>query len=103
MKVIEQIRDEIDTAVETLERRHGSSADEAEKAVILRTIEELKDEIPLLNDAVPLQAADSIANVTESLERAVAAVRHGPFDGYLAALESHFTRLNRLSAKVHAG
>lgn len=103
MKVIGQIRDEIEAAIETLERRQASSADEAEKAIVLRAIEALNNEIPRLDDAAPLQAADAIANATVALESAVAAVRQGPFDGYLAALESHFTQLNRLSAKVHAG
>lgn len=102
MKVIDQLRAEINAAIETLVRRHGSSADAAEKAVILHTIEDLNGELSLLNQAALLQAANSIASATEALERAVAAARLGPFDGYLAAIEAHLTRLNLLSGKAHA-
>lgn len=102
MKVIDQIGDEIDAASETLARRLDSSADDAEKAVVRLILEEFEREWSDLKKAAPLQAADSLASATEALERAVAAVRHGPFDGYLAAIESHFTKLNRFSAKLHA-
>jgi len=102
MKVIDQARAEIDAAIETLMRRHGSSADDAEKRVILGIIDELNGELAVLNQAALLQAATSIASATEALERAVAAARLGPFDGYLAAIESHLTRLNRLSGAAHA-
>jgi lysozyme family protein len=102
MKLIDQVRAEINASIETLVRRHGSSADAAEKAVILRTIEDLNGELSLLNQAALLQVASSIASATEALERAVAAARLGPFDGYLAALEGHLTKLNQLSGKAHA-
>jgi lysozyme family protein len=102
MKVIDQARSEIDAAIETLIRRRGSTADDAEKHVILGIIDELNGELAVLNQAALLQAADSIASATEALEHAVAAARLGPFDGYLAALEAHLTRLNRLSGAAHA-
>jgi lysozyme family protein len=101
MATNDQVRREIDGAIETLVRRHASSADNAEKRVIVEAIEELNGELSLLNQAALLEAASSIASATATLERAVAAARLGPFDGYLAAIESHLTRLNRLSGKIH--
>jgi lysozyme family protein len=103
MKVIDQVRAEINAAIETLARRHASTADAAEKPAILATIEDLNGELALLNQAALLQAASSIASATAALERAVAAARLGPFDGYLAAIEGHLTQLNRLSGKAHEG
>ncbi len=103
MKIADQLRSSINAAIGTLVRRHGSSADDAERPVILVAIEELNAELTLLNQAALLQVASSIASATDILERAVAAARLGPFDGYLQALESHLTQLNRLSGKAHAG
>lgn len=102
MKLIDQIRAAINAAIDTLTRRHNNSADPAEKEVIARTIDDLISELSVLNQAALLEAANALANATEMLERAVAAARLGPFDGYLAAMESHLTQLNRLSGKAHA-
>jgi lysozyme family protein len=103
MKLIDRIRAAINAAIETLTRRHNSSADPAEKQVIAEAIDDLIGEIAALNQAALLEAANSIASATEVLERAVAAAKLGPFDGYLAAMESHLTQLNRLSGTAHAG
>ena len=103
MAVIDQLRSEINASINTLMRRHGSTADTDEKAEIVRAIGELNDELTVLNHAALLQAANSIANATAALEHAVAAAKLGPFDGYLSALESHLTRLNVLSGKAHSG
>jgi lysozyme family protein len=103
MAVIDQVRNEINASINTLARRFGSTADPAEKAVIGKAIGDLNDELTLLNQAALLQAASSLAGATEILERAVAAARLGPFDGYLAALEAHLTRFNVLSGRAHAG
>ncbi len=103
MSVIDQARSEINASINTLTRRHGSTADSAEKDAIVQAIGELNDELTLLNHAALLQAASSLASATATLEHAVAAAKLGPFDGYLAALESHLTRLNTLSGKAHAG
>jgi lysozyme family protein len=101
MAVIDQVRSEINAAINTLTRRHGSTADAAEKAAIVQAIGELNDELTLLNQASLLQAASSLASASAVLEHAVAAARLGPFDGYLAALESHLTKFNLLSGKAH--
>jgi lysozyme family protein len=102
MNTRDVIRRESAAIFETLLRRLASSADEAEKQVIRTTVEELNGELSRLEQTGLLQAASSIATATAALERAVAAARVGPFDGYLAALEAHLTRLNRLSGKLHA-
>jgi lysozyme family protein len=102
MATNDQVRSEIEGAIATLVRRHGSTSDEDEKRSILEAIEELNGEVTLLNQAALLQAASSIATATEVLERAVGAARLGPFDGYLSAIESHLTKLNKLSGKIHA-
>lgn len=103
MKLIDQTRAAINAAIETLTRRHNSSADPAEKLVITDAIDDLIGELSVLNQMALLAAAGAIASATEVLERAVAAARLGPFDGYLAAMESHLTQLNRLSGKAHEG
>ena len=103
MAVIDQVRSEIRASINTLGRRFGSTADEAERKAIGDAIDDLNDELTLLNQASLLQAASSVASATAILEKAVAAVKLGPFDGYLAALESHLTRLNVLSGKAHEG
>lgn len=103
MKVINPVKAEIKAAIKTLARRGSSSADEKEKQAIAAIVEELKGELSALKGATLLQAASCIANATEALERAVAAARQGPFDGYLTAIEGHLVRLNRLSGTAHAG
>src|SRR4051794_31404497 len=102
MAVIDQVRSEINASINTLIRRHGSTADPAEKAAIEQAIGDLTDELTLLNQAALLEGASSIGNATTILERAVAAARLGPFNGYLSALEKHLTRLNLLAGKAHA-
>jgi lysozyme family protein len=101
MAVIDDARREINAAINTLTRRHASTADNAEKGAIVSAIGELNDELTLLNQAALLQVASSVASATATLESAVAAARLGPFDGYLAALESHIKKLSLLSGKAH--
>jgi len=101
MATIDQARGEIKAAIATLRRRHGSTADAAEKATIADAVQELDDQLSLLNQAALLEVANSVAAATTTLEKAVGAARLGPFDGYLAALEGHLTKLNKLAGKVH--
>jgi lysozyme family protein len=101
MSVVDDLRREISAEIETLGRRFRTSTDEAEKRTVADVVAALEAEIGLLNQATLLDAANSLATVTAQLERAVGAARLGPFDGYLAALERHFERLNRLSGKIH--
>jgi lysozyme family protein len=103
MKVINPVKAEIKAAITTLARRGSSSADEQEKRAIAAIVEGLKGELSALKGATLLQTAHCIANATEALERAVAAARQGPFDGYLTAVERHLVQLNRLSGTAHAG
>ena len=103
MKVINPVKAEIKAAIATLTRRGSSSADEKEQQAIAAVVAGLEGEVSALKGATLLQTANCIANATEALERAVAAARQGPFDGYLTAIEGHLVRLNRLSGTAHAG
>ena len=102
MSLIDDLRREVNAAIDTLGRRFGSTTDEQEKSVILERIDALNGELSILNQAALLDAAGSLASVTVELEQAVAAARLGPFDGYLTAIEKHLARLNQLSGKLHA-
>jgi lysozyme family protein len=101
MNPIDELRREIRAERETLGRRFRTTGDAAEKEQIRQVIEALSDQLAELNQAALLQAATSLTVVTAELERAVAAARLGPFDGYLAALEGHFERLGEISARMH--
>jgi len=103
MKIINRVKTEIKAAIKTLARRGSSTADEKEKQAIAAIAAGLKGELSTLKGATLLQAATCIADATEGLDRAVAAAKQGPFDGYLTAIEGHLVRLNRLSGKAHAG
>jgi lysozyme family protein len=97
----EYVRREIKKVLGALERRHASTADDAERPVLQKVIDELEKDASLRKAASPLETADAIANVTAALERAIAAARLGPFDGHLTVVESTLSRLNRLSGKLH--
>jgi lysozyme family protein len=86
----------------TLARRFGSTADEAEKVVVEKAINDLNDVLTLLNQAALLQAANSVASATAILEKAVAAAQLGPRNRYLSSLKAHLTKLNVLSGKAQA-
>ena len=103
MTLKERVRREIKAAAKTLQRRLGSSPDESEKAAIRESVAML---IALRNQpgrVTALQVANAIVTANEALLRAVGAVKMGPFDGYLSALESHLRDLDILSGAVHAG
>lgn len=102
MYVIEELRHELSRAINTLRRRHANTTDAAERKAIRGSIEALNRKIATLDQAQLLDAAATLTLATEDLERAVAAARLGPFDGYLAALEVHVDRLNQLSGAMHA-
>lgn len=101
MNLIEELRYEISRSINTLRRRYANTADDKEKKVILQNIESLNDKLSILNQATLLDAAVTLSDTTQVLEQAVAAARKGPFDGYLAAIEGHLDRLQRLSGEMH--
>lgn len=102
MNLVDAVRREVAAAIGTLGRRSTGTTDDEEKRTIATCLEALGTELALLERATLLEAAGSLATVTAELERAVAATRVGPFDGYLSAIERHLVRLNRLSAQIHA-
>ena len=96
-----ELQDEFARTATTLRRRQASSADARERKALARLIKRLEQRRTALDrDAAP-SVADTLADAVETLEDAVAAVRHGPFDGYLRALESHLDQLSRLSGALH--
>jgi lysozyme family protein len=103
MKAADKLKREIKAASATLMRRKGSTTDEAERRAILDAVDELNGQLTLLNQAAPHDAANAAVNVIATLEKAVAATRLGPFDGYLAALEAHFARANQIAGELYFG
>jgi len=80
MNVVEDLLYEISRSINTLRRRHGNTSDAAEKKAITRVIAALNRKISALDRTSLLQAADSLTDVIDDVERAVAATRTGPFD-----------------------
>jgi lysozyme family protein len=102
MNLTEQLRDEVSRSVHTLRRRYANTADAAERKSLTKLIAALGKKLALLDRAGLLDAAGILADGVADLERAVAAARTGPFDGYLAALEAHLQNLYVLSGVMHA-
>lgn len=102
MYVIDELRHELSRAINTLRRRYANTTDAGERKSIRGAIEALNRKIAMLDQAQLLDAAATLTLAAQDLERAVAAARLGPFDGYLSALETHIDRLNQLSGAMHA-
>jgi lysozyme family protein len=102
MNLVDAVRREVAAAIGTLGRRVTGTTDDQEKRALAACIEALRAASQLSERATLLDAADSLATAAVELEKAVAATRVGPFDGYLSAIERHLTRLNRLSGQIHA-
>ncbi len=97
-----ELQYELSRAVNTLRRRQASTSDVSEQKALTRIIARLNKLLAALDQADLLGTADALADGVETLELAVAAVRHGPFDGYLAALEGHLNILSALSGTLHS-
>src|SRR5262245_48513562 len=93
---------ETEATIATLERRLLSGGDAPEKRVISGVPAALRRDQAVTPQPEPSAIAQSLATVQAELEKAVAAARLGPFEGYLCALERHLVRLDRLSGKLHA-
>ncbi|MCU0917785.1 MAG: hypothetical protein MUC88_24965 [Planctomycetes bacterium] len=102
MNLTEQLRDEASRSIHTLRRRYANTADAAERKTLAKLIAALGKKMTLLDRAGLLDAAGILADGVSDLERAVAAARTGPFDGYLAAMEAHLQNLYVLSGVMHA-
>jgi len=63
MSLIDDLRREVNAAIDTLGRRFASTTDEEEKRVILERIDVLNGELSILNQAALLDAAASLATV----------------------------------------
>jgi lysozyme family protein len=102
MNLAEQLRYEISRSINTLRRRYANTADKAEKKAIVRAIDALNAELSELDGAALLVAAATLCDAAEQLEKVIASVRKGPFDGYLAAMEEHLCNFYALSGEMHA-
>ena len=89
----EHTRTALVDAKNVLLRRRASTVDPAEQAAIDAALAELDDAIDVITQASLLQAAGLVANATDALERVVASVRTGPFDGFLAGIQASIARL----------
>lgn len=96
-----ELQYELSRAVNTMRRRHASTGDSSEQKALTRVIQRLNKHLAALDQADLLSAANTLADGVEALEAAVTAARHGPFDGYLAALEGHLDNLSNLSGAMH--
>lgn len=96
-----ELQYELARAVATLLRRHASTGDVREQKLLARIVARVNKRIAALDRATPLATAEALADALEKLEAAVAAARHGPFDGYLGALEGHLNNLSALSGALH--
>lgn len=105
MHPTQQLEYELSRAVNSLRRRHASTGDAAEAKILARVMQRLNKRIAALEKAGvradPLLAANTLADALDDLEAAVAAANHGPFDGYLSALEGHLDVLGELSGALH--
>ena len=96
-----ELQYELGRAVNTLRRRHASTGDSSEQKALTRVVQRLNKQLAALDQANLLSAANTLADGVEALEAALAATRHGPFDGYLAVLEGHLDNLSNLSGAMH--
>ena len=85
-----ELQVELTLVLATLRRRRASTGETTEQKVLTRVIARLGKVVVALDAAAPLATAELLGDAIERLETALAAARHGPFDGYLAALEGHF-------------
>jgi lysozyme family protein len=102
MNFAEQLRDEVSRSIHTLRRRYANTVDAAEKQTISKLIAALGKKLEGLEQATLLGAVDGLADAGALMVKAVAAARTGPFDGFLAAMESHLQNLYTLSGAMHA-
>jgi lysozyme family protein len=89
----ERTRTALVEAKNVLLKRRASTADPAEQAAIDAALGDLDDAIDVITQASLLQAAGLVANATDALERVVASVRTGPFDGFLADIQNSIAKL----------
>jgi len=94
-----QTRGELVQAKNILLRRRANTSDTAEQAVIDSALSDLDEAIDGITQASLLQAAGMVAAATDALERVIASARLGPFDTFLADIQ---TSLGRLQGELDA-
>lgn len=96
-----ELQYELGRALNTLHRRRATTGDAGENKALSRIIRSLDKSLTVLDGADLLATAVVLADGVDALESAVEAARHGPFDGYLCALEAHLDTLSNLSGALH--
>ena len=102
MDLAEELRFEISRSINTLRRRQANTADDKERKALRTAIGTLNDQLDILDQADLLAAAEVLADAAAVLEKAIAAARTGPFDGYLGTMEGHLDGFYRLSGEMHS-
>ena len=96
-----ELRNELGRAVNALRSRQVRTSDAKEKKALAGILQRLNKPPATLDEADRLTIANTLNDGMNALEEAVAAVKHGPFDGYLSALEGLLDNLSGLSGAVH--
>jgi lysozyme family protein len=96
-----ELQYELGRATNSLRRRQASTCDASEQKALTRVIRRLNKKLVALDKTDFLGASVILSDSVDDLEAAVAAANHGPFDGYLSALEGHLDTLANLSGAMH--
>lgn len=89
-------------ALALLMKRRINTTDSAEKDKISDAIDELNGMLEDLNQASLLQAASDVAQATQELQGVIGSVRLGPFDNFLADMQTILQRLQTVQSTMHA-
>lgn len=100
--MIDDARSEILSGMSILMRRRADTSDAAEKSVITNSLGELNTELDRLEQAELLQAAMSVANAADAVERAIGAARLQPFGDFLRAAGDALQHLGQIGGMMHA-
>jgi lysozyme family protein len=99
--ITDDARSQLLIAMSVLMQRRADTQDPAEKAVITASLKEMKVELDRLEQAELLDAAASVADASDALERAIGAAKLRPFDNFLTAAEESLRRLGQIGGEMH--
>jgi lysozyme family protein len=93
---------ELVAAIGVLIKRRGNTIDPVEKAGITSAIAMLNGKLQDLDQGSLLDAAQTVSDASDKLEKVIATARLGPFDTYLADVQGVMNRLQGLVGQMHA-
>jgi lysozyme family protein len=96
-----KLRSTLRAAANTLRRRAAVTPDARERRTLGTLAARLARSAGGRRALTPLEVGTNAADVVQTLERAVAAARIGPFGGHLTAVQRHLRALHRLSGAIH--